>query len=313
VARLAAVVPVYCGEQSLDELQRELIAALTAVTDDFAVIYVDDGSPDGSWKRIQALSKSDARVSGLHLIRNFGEHVAASAGLDVVDADFVVIIACDLQDDPAAIPEMMRQAQRGHDLVLVRRIRRRDPLVKRLLARLFYAIIALLVHVRHDYRVGNYRLLSRKALDYFRQYRERSRNVNAIMALMHLRTAYVDVPHRPRRHGKSSYSFWRSLKLAADVVLDYSHIPLLLSSVVGVLLLAAAIAVGLAAGASGTSLSDATWVTLALAFVGGLVLLNLGIVGAYLGRAATEARGRPLYFVDDHTGAAVPPVVPLPR
>lgn len=303
--RLAAVVPVYCAEQSLAELHPELVAAMRRVTDDYSILYVDDASPDGSWESIQALAAADPRVSGLHLIRNFGEHVAISAGLDQVDADFAVVIACDLQDDPSAIPEMVRIAQQGADMVLARRLRRQDPWIKRTLARLFYAVIAFLVHVNYDYRVGNFRLLSKRVLDYFRLYRERSRNVNAIMALMKVQTAYLDVEHRPRRHGHSSYTFWRSLKMGADVVLDYSHIPLLFSSVVGALLLLASVVWGVAAAIVSGGVSGSALVALAIVFVGGLVLINLGIVGAYLGRAASEARGRPLYFVDRAVGDAV--------
>lgn len=309
MARLTAVVPVYRAEAALAELHAELIPALTQVSDDYSVLYVDDGSPDASWERITSLASADPRVAGLRLIRNFGEHVAISAGLDHVDADYVVIIACDLQDDPSAIPRMVQAAEQGADLVLSRRIRRRDPLIKRALARLFYAAIALLVQVRYDYRVGNYRLLTRRAVEFFRTYRERSRNVSAIMTLMGVRTAYVDVTHRPRRHGRSSYSFWRSLKMAADVVLDYSHIPLLFSAAVGVLLLVLTCLVGLVALATRWDplASPTALIVLAMTFVGGLVLLNLGIVGAYLGRAATEARGRPLYFLERSVGLTQAP------
>jgi polyisoprenyl-phosphate glycosyltransferase len=296
---------VYQGAESLSQLHAELTAGLEAVTADWMVVYVDDGSTDGSWETIRTIALADARVVGLQLIRNFGEHVAITAGLDVVDADHVVIIACDLQDDPAAIPDLVRLAQEGADLVLVRRMRRRDPLTKRLLARLFYALVGLLVGVRYDYRVGNYRLLTRSAVDYFRTFRERSRNVSAIMTLMGVRTSYLDVAHRPRRHSRSSYSFWRSLKLAADVVLDYSHIPLLFSAAAGSLLLLQTLVAGLLVIAFGWDAVQPWGIsttTLAMALIGGLVLVNLGIVGAYLGRSATEARGRPLYFVEQRVG-----------
>jgi glycosyltransferase involved in cell wall biosynthesis len=307
VSRIAAVVPVYCAETGLSDLNAELVAALAQVSSDYHVLYVDDGSPDASWERIQTIAASDPHVGGLRLIRNFGEHVAISAGLDHVDGDYVVIIACDGQDDPAAIPDMVRLAEQGSDLVLVRRIRRRDPIMKRVLARLFYAIIALLVHVRYDYRVGNYRLLSRRAVEYFRTYRERSRNVSAIMAFMDVRTAFLDVAHRPRKHGRSSYSFGRSLKMAADVVLDYSQIPLVFSAAVGVLLLVGTCLAAIVALVTQWDplTSPTTVLVLAMGFVGGLVLLNLGIVGAYLGRAATEARGRPLYFLESAVGPMV--------
>ena len=263
---------------------------------------MDDGSTDGSWAEVARLTAGDTRFRAIRLIRNFGEHVAITAGLDRVDADHVVIMACDLQDDPAAIAAMLAAASQGADLVLVRRLKRRDAWLKRTLARVFYALISLLFHIDYDYRVGNFRMLTRRAVEYFRQHRERMRNVNAIMALMGLRTAYVDVTHRARRHGKSTYTLGRSARMAASVIIGYSDIPLLVSGAFGGLLLAGAIlwgAVLMGRSFSGRASSEMAVAVAAIAGIGGLVLLNLGIVGAYLGRAAREAKERPMYFVSD--------------
>jgi dolichol-phosphate mannosyltransferase len=309
MARLAVVIPVYQAEATLGDLTTELLPVLSSITPDFVVWLVDDGSIDRSWAEILRIAAGDRRVRGLRLIRNFGEHVAITAGLDRVDADHVVIMACDQQDDPAAIPGMLEASTRGADLVLVRRMKRRDGWLKRLLARLFYAIISLLFHVNYDYRVGNFRLLSRRALDYFRQHRERMRNVNAIMALMGLSTAYVDVTHRARRHGRSTYTLGRSARMAASVIIGYSDIPLLVSGALGGLLLAASFMWGgvLAARAlQGVPVSEGSVVICAVAGIGGLVLLNLGVVGAYLGRAAREAKERPMYYVSE-TSAPLEP------
>ncbi len=305
MTRLAVVIPVYQAEATLDPLVAELIPALEAVTADFDVHFVDDGSTDASWAGITRVVASDRRLHGMRLIRNFGEHVAITAGLDRVDADHVVIMACDLQDDPAAIAAMMAAAADGADLVLVRRLQRRDSLLKRALARMFYALISLLFHVDYDYRVGNFRLLTRRAVEYFRAYRERGRNVNAIMALMDVRTAYVDVRHRPRRHGRSTYTLARSARMAAGVIVGYSQIPLLVSGLLGGLLCAGAGVWGsvlVIRAMAGRSVDPTSIVLCAIAAIGGLMLLNLGIVGAYLGRAATEAKERPMYFVSETTG-----------
>lgn len=309
MARLAVVIPVFQAEATLGDLAAELLPALTAITPDFEVWLVDDGSTDRSWVEIERLGRADARVRGLRLIRNFGEHVAITAGLDRADADHVVIMACDLQDDPAAIRRMLDASQSGADLVLVRRMKRRDAWLKRLLARIFYALISLLFHVDYDYRVGNYRLLTRRALDYFRLHRERMRNVNAIMALLGLATAYVDVAHRARRHGRSTYTLGRSARMAASVVIGYSDIPLLVSGAFGILLLLAALACGTVLtvrALRGLPASDAAVVVSAVAGIGGLVLVNLGIVGAYLGRAAREAKERPMYFVSEACNTDTP-------
>jgi dolichol-phosphate mannosyltransferase len=193
------------------------------------------------------------------------------------------------------------------DLVLVRRMKRRDGWFKRLLARVFYALISLLFHVHYDYRVGNYRLLTRRAVEYFRLHRERGRNINAIMALMNVRTAYVDVTHRPRSHGRSTYTLGRSARMAAGVVVGYSQIPLLVSGLLGGLLalgaLAWAVVLGVLALAGG-AVSPTAIILCAVTGIGGLLLLNLGIVGAYLGRAATEAKERPMYYVSETTGTS---------
>jgi dolichol-phosphate mannosyltransferase len=303
--KVAVVIPVYQAEDSLEPVVTELRTGLETITPDFDILLVDDGSTDASWAAIERLSASDRRVRGCRLIRNFGEHVAITAGIDRVDADHLVIMACDGQDDPAAIPAMLAAARGGADLVLVRRMKRRDGWFKRLLARLFYAMISLLFHVHYDYRVGNYRLLTHRALEYFRLHRERGRNVNAIMALMGVPTAYVDVTHRPRSLGRSTYTLGRSARMAAGVVVGYSQIPLLISGLLGGLLALGALvwAAVLGVRASTSDAVSPTYVILcAVIGIGGLLLLNLGIVGAYLGRAATEAKERPMYYISETTG-----------
>lgn len=305
VTRLAVVIPVYQAAQTLDPLLQELLPVLSTITSEFDVLLVDDGSTDASWAQIERAAAAESRVRGLRLIRNFGEHVAITAGIDNVDADLTVIMACDLQDDPAAIERMIRKAEEGCHLVLVRRIARQDDWTKRLLARLFYGLISLLFHVHYDYRVGNFRLLSRDALQYFRAHRERARNVNAIMALMNVRTGYVDVGHRARKHGRSNYTLRRSALMAASVILGYSQIPLLVSAVAGTVMCLASAAWAAALGFrawAGDEVSSTSVILSGVGAVGGLVLLNLGIVGAYLGRAATESKERPMYFINAKTG-----------
>ena len=304
MARLAVVIPVYQAEHTLAELSAELLPAVIALTDDYEIWLVDDGSTDRSWAEIQRLAAANGRVRGLRLIRNFGEHVAITAGLDRVDADYTVIMACDLQDDPAAIARMVEATRGDVDLVLVRRLKRRDAWLKRQLARAFYAIISLLFHIDYDYRVGNFRLLTRRAVEYFHLHRERMRNVNAIMALMGLSTAYVDVTHRARRHGRSTYTLTRSARMAASVIIGYSDIPLLVSGAFGGLLLLGALVWGAWLGVVAVRdqpVSGVSLVGCAVLGIGGLILLNLGIVGAYLGRAAREAKERPMYFVKEST------------
>lgn len=298
---VGVVVPVFQAEATLEELHRQLTGVLDTSGADWRIVYVDDGSRDRSWALIESCC-GDARVTGLRLARNFGEHVAVTAGLDQLDVDHAVIIACDLQDDPAAIPTLLEtQQSTGADLVLVRRLRRRDPLLKRALARLFYAIIRFFVRVDYDYRVGNFRCLSRQAVAYFREHREYLRNVNAIMAIMDLPTAYVDVVHRPRAHSRSNYSLYRSARMAFHVLIGYSEVPLYLVVMLGVVVIAGA-ATWLGWSVLGETGDDATVVAITraaslLALLGGLVILAIGTVGVYVTKSLVETMRRPLYAV----------------
>lgn len=307
VAKIGVVVPVYQGEPTLDELHRRIVAALAPLTDDWQLVFVDDGSRDRSWAMIEALAAADPRVRGLKFIRNYGEHIAITAGLDHVDADHAVIMACDLQDDPAALPAILDAARTtGADLVLTRRMQRQDPLLKRTLARLFYAVVQVLVQVRYDHRVGNYRCLSRQAVAYFREHRERTRNVNAIMAIMNVTTTTIDVQHQARGGGKSGYSLYRAARLAFHVLVGYSDVPLKMVVVLGAALIALALArlawLAVApAGADGVVQALAVSTSL-LALIGGLVILAIGTVGVYLTKSFVETMKRPLYFVQTRRG-----------
>lgn len=307
MATLGVVVPVFQGEPTLEELHRRLTAALGALTDDWQIVYVDDGSADRSWPLLERLAASSPRVTALRLIRNYGEHVAITAGLDAVDADHVAIMACDLQDDPAALPSLVEAARAtGADLVLTRRMRRQDAWLKRTLARLFYALVQFFVKVSYDHRVGNYRLLSRRAVRLFREYRERTRNVNAIMAIMGVPTTTVDVQHQPRAGGSSGYSLYRSARMAFHVLVGYSEVPLQL-----VVMLGAAIALVaglvLVTALLGQPHPDAAvqaihMATAVLVLLGGLIILAIGTVGVYLTKSFVESMKRPLYFVADRRG-----------
>lgn len=309
MAKIGVVVPVYQGAPTLDELHRRTVAALTALTDDWQLVLVDDGSRDRSWPMIEALASADPRVHGLKLIRNYGEHVAITAGLDYVDADYAVIMACDLQDDPAALPALVEAARStGADLVLSRRMHRKDALLKRLLARLFYAVVQFFGKVRYDHRVGNYRLLSRRAVTLFREYRERTRNVNAIMAIMGVPTTTIDVQHQARAGGKSGYSIYRSARMAFHVLVGYSEVPLQLVVILGVSITTVA-AVVLARAAFAPPHPDAAVqaihvATALLVLIGGLIILAIGTVGVYLTKSFVETMKRPLYFVETQRGVS---------
>src|SRR5471032_2934451 len=172
---ISVVIPVYKGEDCLEELYRRLSLELATISEDFEIVLVEDCGGDGSWPMIVAMSKRDPRVRGIQFSRNFGQHYGITAGLDHCDGKWVVVMDCDLQDRPEEIPRLYAKAQEGYDIVLARRGPRSDPLLKRIISWLFYRVFSYLADMEYDGRVGNFRIMSRKVVGSFRGMRERLR------------------------------------------------------------------------------------------------------------------------------------------
>jgi dolichol-phosphate mannosyltransferase len=298
---LSVVTPVYRAEGCLEELYRRLSAALGALTPDYEIIMVEDGGGDRSWEIICELARRDARVKGIQFSRNFGQHYGITAGLDYCDGDWVVVMDCDLQDRPEEIPRLYAKAQEGYDIVIARRGRRSDHLFKRAASRLFYRLFSYLAEVDYDPQAGNFRLLSRRVVENFRQMRERLRFFGALVGWMGFRWAAIEVEHAERHQGRSAYTFAKLWRLAADTIVAYSDKPLRLSIRLGFLIATLALGYGLyilvRALLYGTAISGWASLIVSIYFIGGIIIALLGVLGIYLGKTYDEAKRRPLYIV----------------
>ena len=300
---LSIVSPVYKAEECLPELHRRMVAAAAQITPDFELVLVDDASPDRSWVILKELAARDPRVKALRLSRNFGQHYAISAGLDHALGEWVVVMDCDLQDPPEEIGTLYRQAQEGHDLVFARRQDRKDAWLKRARSRLFARFISWLTGTRFDGAVSNFSVCSRRAVEAFRQYRERDRAYFMIMSDIGYPMVFLDVEHAPRFAGTTSYSFGKLIRFALQVVVSASTRPLRLSIRFGALVSLASFlfAVVLVARYFLINVGVPGWTTLAvlISFFFGLLFIQLGIMGLYLGRVFEESKRRPLYHIAD--------------
>jgi dolichol-phosphate mannosyltransferase len=301
VAHIGVVVPVYKGEATLDELYARIKAALEPITRDFEIVLVEDCGGDRSWDIIRELAAKDARVKGIQFSRNFGQHYGITAGLDHCDADWVVVMDCDLQDQPEEIPRLYAKAQQGYDVVLARRGRRADGAAKRLASWLFYRVFSWLADTDYDGDAGNFRIISRRVVRNCRRMREQLRFFGGLINWMGFPAASIDVAHAPRSEGRSTYTFGKLWKLAADTIIAYSDKPLRLAVRLGFLLSAAAFAYGLyiLARAVLYGYPVAGWASLIVSvyFIGGVIISILGVIGIYLGKTFDEAKKRPLYIV----------------
>jgi len=304
---LSVVIPVYQAEDCLAELYRRLVKALEPITPDFEIVLVEDCGGDGSWEKIVSMAEHDPRVKGVKLSRNFGQHYAITAGLDHASGDWVVVMDCDLQDQPEEIGKLYRKAQEGFDVVLARRHDRDDSLARKASSKLFSMLYNYLGDIKVDNSVANFSISSRRVIDYVCQFRERNRSFPIFLNSVGFRRAYIDVDHAARFAGASSYNFGKLLDLALQCIVSQSNKPLRLSIFFGFALACISVVYGVVIVIrylhADITVPGWTTVVVLVSFLGGLGFANLGILGLYLGKVFDEVKGRPLYCVEKSLNA----------
>jgi glycosyltransferase involved in cell wall biosynthesis len=304
MSELTVVVPA-CNEAAvLDAFHQRLASVLDALPLDSAVLYVDDGSTDGTWTVIERLLAHDTRVRALKLSRNFGKEAALTAGLDHVDEGAAVAIDADLQDPPELIPELVAQWRAGFDVVYATRSARAgETRLKRLTAAGFYRAMERISDTPLPRDTGDFRLLSRRALDALARLRERQRFMKGLFAWIGYRQTAVHYQREPRHGGRSKWSYWRLTQLAIEGITSFSTAPLRLATWVGLgsSMLAFVYGVWVLTKALiwGDLVRGYPTLMLVILFLGGVQLLALGVIGEYLGRSYAESKQRPLYFVEE--------------
>ena len=305
---LSVVVPIYNNADGLDELSERLRGTLSAAgIEDYEVIFIDDGSRDNSRDVLRRLCRQEPRMKLVRLTRNFGHQFAITAGFDCSRGDSVLVMDGDLQDPPEVIPEFLAKWRQGYDVVYgVRLERAGESRLKRWTASLFYRLLRRLTSTEIPVDSGDFRLLSRRAMDTFNQLRERSRFVRGMVSWLGYPQAPVFYKRAPRWAGKSQYSLRKLVKLALDGILSFSDIPLRIASWMGfagvgicLAYLAYAMTKKLLWGVPVEGWASLVAVVL---FIGSVQLTVVGVVGQYVGRIYEELKGRPLYVVQEWVG-----------
>jgi polyisoprenyl-phosphate glycosyltransferase len=308
---LSVVVPVYDEAAVLDEFHRRLLAALEPLDCDTEILYVDDGSEDSSVELILAMRDKDASVGLIELSRNFGKEVALSAGLDSARGDAVVIIDADLQDPPELISRFVEEWQQGYDVVYGQRSERRgESLLKRATAHAFYRVINSLSDVAIPRDVGDFRLLSRRAVDALISMPERHRYMKGLYAWIGFPQKGIAYVREPRVAGATKWNYWRLWNFALEGITSFSDIPLKVATYMGLLVSTGAFLYGLYMIVRtiiwGNPVPGYPSLIVIVLFLGGVQLICLGVIGEYLARTYSESKGRALYFVKGyHPSGAV--------
>ena len=301
---LDVVVPAYNESEGLREFHARLALVFDGLGDlACRVIYVDDGSRDDTWAVIESLIAADARAAGLKLARNFGKELALTAGLDHSDADAVVVIDADLQDPPELIPEFAAKWREGYDAVFGTRLERDgESWLKRFTAAAFYRVMDWLSSTPIPRDTGDFRLLSRRAVDALRGVRERQRFMKGLFAWVGFRQIALPYHRDPRHAGSSKFNYWKLWTFALEGITSFSTAPLRIATYAGVVTAVVAFAAGawivLKTLLWGDPVAGYPSLMAVLLFLGGLQLMALGIIGEYLGRLYMESKARPLYLID---------------
>lgn len=307
-ALLSVIVPCYNEEAVLAETHAQLRIALGGIQNvDYELIYVDDGSTDGTFECLRRFQSESAQVRVLRLSRNFGQEVAMTAGLTECAGDAAVLFDADLQDPPATIGDLVAQWRNGADVAYAVRLARPGETRFRLwCSSLFYSLIHRVAEQPMPRESSDFRLLDRKVVNALLSMPERDRFTRAMTSWLGFRQVAVPYRRQPRHAGKAKYRFGRRLRQAMDALLSFSLVPLRLATWIG--FLAAGMAVVGIGYAFAVRLFTDAWVSgwaglfIAILFLGGTQLVVVGILGEYVGRIYGEVKRRPLYLIESKLG-----------
>ena len=310
---LTVVVAAYNEQDALPLLHARLRPVLDGLGLPTRVLYVDDGSSDDTWAVLQQLAAADSRVSVLQLSRNFGKERALTAGLDRVTEGAALVLDADGQDPPELIPDFVARWREGDDMVYGTRLAREgESWLKRASAAAFYRVMNYLSRTPIPRDTGDFRLLSRRALDALAQLRERGRFMKGLFAWVGYQQSALPYRREPRLAGRSKFDYWKLWNFALDGITGFSTVPLRTATYLGVL--TALVAFGFGAWTIVKTLfwgeavrGYPTLITVVL-LLGGVQLIALGVIGEYLGRLYDESKQRPLYLVADWRPAIAKPM-----
>lgn len=300
---LSVVIPVYQAESLVDELLRQLTNELTGLNVSYEIILVEDRSPDQSWREIQKSCRTYRNIKAVRLSRNFGQHYAISAGLQRASGEWIVVMDCDLQDQPSEIKNLYAESKKGFDVVLARRVLRQDSWLKRASSRMFYGVLGYLTGSERDASIANFGIYHRKVIAAINNMPESTRYFPTMVEWVGFNSTKLDVAHSARPEGKTSYSWKKLLNLALDICLANSEKPIRLTIKFGLLValigLVYALLIAIRALLGKIPVPGYASLLVSLWMLSGLMISIIGVVGLYVGKSFEGIKKRPLFIVDE--------------
>ena len=300
----SVIIPVYNEEANVQMLYDRLVGVIGKMSQDFELLFINDGSRDNTFALVKGLAAQDDRIKYINLSRNFGHQIAVSAGLDACVGERVVIIDADLQDPPELIVEMDRMMNEGFEVVYARRRKRQgESAAKLLTARLFYRLLANIASINIPLDTGDFRIMDRKVVDVLRQMPEQNKFLRGQISWIGFRQTFVEYDRSERHGGETGYTYAKMFRFAIDGITSFSDAPLRLASWFGFMISGVAFIALIYAlwGKFVTHQSEPGWASIIVSvlFLGGIQLISLGFIGEYLSRISSNVKQRPLYVVGE--------------
>lgn len=304
---LSLVVPILNETDNIPEFLNRCTPIINTLTPEWEILFIDDGSKDGSFELIKKEHNKDKRIKIISFSRNFGKEIALSAGLEHATGDVVVPIDVDLQDPPELIPKMIEYWKKGYKVILpVRESRKEDSLLKRLTAHCFYKLIRIIASIDIPSNVGDFRLMDREVVNVIKNLPERSRFMKGLLAWPGFKTKEIYFKREHRHHGKSRLTYWKLWRLAWDGIFSFSAFPLVIwiyiGSIISILAFAYASFILVKTLLYGIDWPGYASIMVTVLFLGGIQLISLGVIGQYLNKVFKETKQRPLYVIEKKHG-----------
>ncbi|MCC6501666.1 MAG: glycosyltransferase family 2 protein [Deltaproteobacteria bacterium] len=305
--KYSIVVPVFNEESVIDEFSKRALEVMGSLREPCELIFVDDGSTDATFRKASALASKSAQVKAIRLSRNFGHQIAITAGMDAATGEAVIVMDGDLQHPPELIPDMVKKWAEGFHVVNTNRMETEGiPLKKKLFSKIFYKLINIDSEVPIYPDAADFRLMDRSAVEAFRQLREQDRFVRGLTSWIGFRQTSVQFNAPERHSGESKYTLRKMVKFAVNGITSFTTLPLKAVGIFGLVVAAASFVYAAFALYEklvlGITVEGWTSLLVGILFLGGVQLISIGVLGAYIARIFRQVKNRPLYFVQERAG-----------
>ena len=301
---LSVIIPAYNEEKMIQKTAVTVSGILKRASIPYEILFINDGSRDGTWKQIEAAAERNPQVKGIHFSRNFGKESAIFAGLANASGDCCAVMDCDLQHPPEVLVSMYRLWEQGYEVVEgVKRSRGKESRLHKACAGLFYRMMSKAVQIDMS-RASDFKLLDRKAVDALLAMPEKNAFFRALSSWIGYRSTSVAFDVQERTEGESKWSAWSLVKYAVTNVVAFSAVPMQFVTVAGIFMFVFAIILGIQSLVhyfTGHAVEGFTTVILLILIVGSLIMMSLGIIGYYISKIYEEVKGRPKYLISKKT------------